>query len=144
MGLRLGWGVTPTESNGWSEQWLGYGLGDPRVESRSKQEFDIFPNSSRQTRISPSPLFNGCQGFFHHRYSGRGVKLTNLLHPVPRLGMSMYIPPLPLTPSWSVLGQHIFCVYRKQEEWIQNFSTKRSFTYIQADGLQKNPFEMTF
>jgi hypothetical protein len=62
----------------------------------------FFSSPPRPNRLwgPPSLLSNGYQGLLPREQSGRGVKLTNHLHLVPRSRMHGAIPPFPNTPSW--------------------------------------------
>jgi len=71
-----------------------------RFPARAVKEF--FFSTSRPDRlwIPTSLLYNGNRGLFSREKSDWGVKLTTLLHLVPRLRMRGAIPPLPNTFSW--------------------------------------------
>jgi len=69
---------------------------------RYPKQWEFFSSPPRPDRRwgPPSLLSNGNQGLFPWGQSGRGVKLTTPLHPVPRSRMCGAIPPLPNTHSW--------------------------------------------
>jgi hypothetical protein len=61
--------------------------------------YEIFLTASRPTLGPTEPPIQFYQRLFPSEKSGRGLKLTNHLHRVPRLRMREAIPPLPHTSS---------------------------------------------
>ena len=79
----------------------------------------LFPRSSDRLWGTPNLLLNVCRRLYSQDYSGRGMKLTTLMHLVPRLRVSgAVVQTLSHRHSWNMKGHLTFI--RTTRTWIRN------------------------
>jgi hypothetical protein len=102
-----------------SIQWLRDGSDDTGFESHLGKDIFLFPKTFRHSP-GPTPATSTMDTrVISHGKSGRSVKLTNHLHPRPRLKMSGAIPLLPLY-AFLMQCTGMFYLYPRHAEFAKS------------------------